>query len=135
MPTADQRSDQSNQLPILTQPSQEQMSTVEAERMPTADRCSDQSNQLPILTQPSQEQINVEVVQCSDQLPMLTNDEVSDVLRGLEETFSVAEVDELLRGLEETLAAEEVKEETSGDHYVDDELDIVMNMDINDFIV
>ena len=82
----------------------------------------------------------VEVVQCSDQLPILTNDEVADVLRGLEETFSVAEVEELLRGLEETSVAEEVNGETSGemgsgDHYVDDELNAVMNMDVNDFIV
>ncbi len=95
--------------------------------------------------QPSQEQIPMtepitEVVQCSDQLPLLTDDEVTEVLRGLEETFSTAEVEELLRGLEETSVAGEIKEETSGarengQHYVDDELDAVMNMDINDYIV
>ena len=98
-----------------------------------------------VQVQPSQEQMPtaepiVEVIQCSDQLPILTDDEVADVLRGLEETFSTAEVEELLRGLEETSVAEEIKEETSGEresgeHYVDDELNAVMNMDVNDYIV
>ena len=99
------------------------------------DTLADCVQERPLRQQMPMVESEVEVVQCSDQLPMLTDDDVTDLLRGLEETFSVAEVDELLRGLEETLAAEEVKEETSGDHYVDDELDIVMNMDINDFIV
>ncbi len=104
--------------------------------MPTFDR----TDPLPITTQPTQNRMPttepwVEVIQSSDKLPMLTDDEVYDVMKGLEETFSVAEVDELLRGLGEAFAPEEAKEGTSNDHYVDDEIDIVMNMDISDFIV
>ncbi len=104
--------------------------------MPTFDR----ADPLPTTTQPTREQMPttepwVEVIQCSDELPVLTDDEVYDVLKGLEETFSVAEVDELVRGLGEAFAPEEAKEGTSNDHYVDDEIDTVMNMDISDFIV
>ncbi len=45
--------------------------------------------QSPVTVQPSQEQISMtepvtEVVQCSDQLPILTDAEVTEVLRGLE---------------------------------------------------
>ncbi len=99
----------------------------------------------PVTVQPSQEQISMtepvtEVVQCSDQLPILTDAEVTEVLRGLEETFSTAEVEELLRGLEETSVAGETKEETlgtkeNGQHYIDDELDAVLDMNIDDYIV
>jgi hypothetical protein len=99
----------------------------------------------PVTVQPSQEQISMtepvtEVVQCFDQLPILTDAEVTEVLRGLEETFSTAEVEELLRGLEETSVAGETKEETlgtkeNGQHYIDDELDAVLDMNIDDYIV
>ncbi len=104
--------------------------------MPTFDR----TDPLLTTTQPTQKQMPttepwVEVIQSSDKLPMLTDDEVYDVMKGLEETFSVAEVDELLRGLGETFAPEEAKEGTSNDHYVDDEIDTVMNMNISDFVV
>ena len=107
---------------------------------------------------PMTEHTVTEVVQCSDQLPILTDAEVTEVLRGLEETLSTAEVEELLRGLEETFSVAEVDEllrgleETSNtgetqnteetldangnsQHYVDSELDAVLNMCIDDYIV
>ncbi len=91
---------------------------------------------------PMTEHVVTEVVQCSDQLPALTDEEVAEVLRGLEETFSTAEVEELLRGLEETSNAGETPntEETSdvngnSQHYIDNELDAVLNMCIDDYIV
>ena len=91
---------------------------------------------------PMTEHTVTEVVQCSDQLPILTDAEVTEVLRGLEETLSTAEVEELLRGLEETSNTGETQntEETldvngNSQHYVDSELDAVLNMCIDDYIV
>ncbi len=94
------------------------------------DTLADCVQERPLRQQMPMVESEVEVVQCSDQLPMLTDDDVTDLLRGLEETFSVAEVEELLRGLEETSTVNE-----GGNHYVDDEVKAVMSMDINDFIV
>ncbi len=101
----------------------------------------------PVAEHPLQDQLSVtepvtEVVQCSDQLPILTDAEVTEVLRGLKETFSTAEVEELLRGLEETSIIGETQstKETSdadGDdrHYIDNELDAVLNMIVDDYVV
>jgi hypothetical protein len=91
-------------------------------------QCSDQ---LPVM-----EHTVTEVIQCSDQLPVLTNAEVEEVLRGLEETFSAAEVEELLRGLEETSNAGETSDtKENSRHYIDDELDAVLDMCIDDYVV
>ncbi len=109
------------------------------------DILTDCEQESPVTVQPSQGQISMtepvtEVVRCSDQLPILTDAEVTEVLRGLGETFSTAEVEELLRGLEETSVAGETREETLGtkensQHYIDDELNAVLDMNIDDYIV
>ena len=117
----------------VAQPSQYQLPVME-HTVTEVMQCSDQ---LPVM-----EHTVTEVIQCSDQLPVLTNAEVEEVLRGLEETFSAAEVEELLRGLEETSNAGETSNtketsdvnESSG-HYIDNELDAVLNMCTDDYIV
>ncbi len=64
----------------------------------------------------------------------LTNAQVDEVLRGLEETFTDAEVEELLRGLGETSANDESNGVLSG-HYVDNEMNDVLDMCVEDYIV
>ena len=61
----------------------------------------------------------------------LTDEEVSDVLKGLEETFTATEVEELLGGLGETLDEDELM----ADHYIDAEAKRMMNMTAEDFVV
>ncbi len=61
----------------------------------------------------------------------LTDAEVSDVLKGLEETFTPEEVDRLLRGVEETLDEDRL----NADHYIDAEVERMMSMTTEDFIV
>jgi hypothetical protein len=91
------------------------------------------SDQLPVvdqdLTDPVADQAT-QPIQRSDQLPVLTNAEVEEVLRGLEETFSAAEVEELLRGLGETSITD-----GSDGHYIDSEMNSVLNMCVEDYIV
>ena len=91
-----------------------------------------------VAVQPLQDQLPMTEysVQCSDQLPALTDADVAEVLRGLEETFSAAEVEELLRGLEETSNAGETSDtKENSRHYIDDELDAVLDMCIDDYVV
>ena len=45
-------------------------------------------------------EVKTDVIQCSEWLPALSDDDVTHLLRGLEETFSVSEVEELLKGTE-----------------------------------
>jgi hypothetical protein len=105
-------------------------------------------------------EVRTDVIQCSEWLPALSDDDVTHLLRGLEETFSTSEVEELLKGLEGVSAVDEGGEETfstseveellrgfkgvstvdeSGkeisDCYVNSEVRAVMSMDIDDFIV
>ncbi len=65
---------------------------------------------------------------------MLTDTEVEEVLRGLEETFTDTEVEELLRGLGET----PVDSENGGAlprHPIDDEMDAMLNLCAEDFMI
>ena len=109
------------------------------------------SEQLPALRQQIPDtETTTEVLECSEQLPALSDNDVVHLLQGLEETFSASEVDELLKGLETVPAVDESGEllETSvingsgdcctgvfGEHYVDNEVRAVMNMDVDDFVV
>jgi hypothetical protein len=61
----------------------------------------------------------------------LTDAEVGDILKNLEETFSPEEVDKLLGGLEAGLDESELL----SDHYIDNEVRRSMNMFVEDFIV
>ena len=61
----------------------------------------------------------------------LTDAEVGDILKNLEETFSPEEVDKLLGGLEADLDESELL----SDHYIDNEVRRSMNMFVEDFIV
>ncbi len=109
-----------------------------------------QRQQIPVT------EAKTEVIQCSEQLPELSDDDVTCLLQGLEETFSATEVEELLKGLEGVSTVNESGEllkgfeETSvinesgdyclgaevfGDHYVDDEVRAVMSMNVDDFVV
>ncbi len=58
-------------------------------------------------------EVKTDVIQCSEWLPALSDDDVTHLLRGLEETFSVSEVEELLKGLEGVSAVDESGEEIS----------------------
>jgi hypothetical protein len=65
---------------------------------------------------------------------MLTDTQVEEVLRGLEETFTNTEVEELLRGLGETPA----NGEDGGalpSHPVDDEMNAVLDLCVEDYLV
>jgi hypothetical protein len=109
------------------------------------------SKQLPALRQQIPDtETTTEVLECSEQLPVLSDSDVAHLLQGLEETFSASEVDELLKGLETVPGVDESGEllETSvingsgdccagvfGEHYVDNEVRAVMNMDVDDFVV
>ncbi len=66
----------------------------------------------------------------------LTDAEVAEVLRGLEETFTAAEVEELLGGLGETSTTDGSDGDgTLQGHHIDNEMDGVLNMCIEDYIV
>jgi hypothetical protein len=79
-------------------------------------------------TDPISETLSVPI----DENPFtLTDAEVSDVLKGLEETFTPEEVDRLLRGVEETLDEDRL----NADHYIDAEVERMMSMTTEDFIV
>ena len=110
----------SDQLPVMEQ---DLTDTVTVQVV----QCSDQ---LPVTEQDLTDTVTAQMVQCSDRLPILTDAEVMEVLRGLEETFSAAEIEELLGGLEETSNVGE-----SSGHYIDDEIDSVLNMCVADYVV
>ncbi len=110
---------------ILREPNCEQEGSADQATQP-----AQYSDQLPVVEQDLTDPVTVQVVQCSDQLPVLTNAEVVEVLRGLEETFSAAEVEELLGGLEETSNVD-----GSNGHYIDDEMNSVLNMCVEDYVV
>ena len=61
----------------------------------------------------------------------LTDEEVGDVLKGLEETFTPEEVDRLLRGIEETPDEEKLNVVS----YIDAEVKRMQAMTVEDFIV
>ncbi len=61
----------------------------------------------------------------------LTDAEVSDILKGLEETYTPEEVDKLLGGLEKTLDEDRL----NADHYIDAEVERMMSMTTEDFVV
>ncbi len=61
----------------------------------------------------------------------LTNAQVEEVLKGLEEAFTDAEVEELLRGLEEISASGGVLPT----HPLDDEMNAMLNLPAEDFVV
>ena len=111
---------------------------------PKAVQPTQYTNQLPVADQAIQPE--TPFTQYTDHLPVadqaiqpenpftLTDAEVEEVLRGLEETFTAAEVEELLGGLGETSTTNE-SDGTLQDHYIDSEVDGVLDMCVEDYIV
>ena len=131
-PKAVQSTQYTNQLPVADQAIQlETPFTQYTDQLPGADQAiqpetpfAQYTDQLPVVDQAIQPENPF----------TLTDAEVEEVLRGLEETFTAAEVEELLGGLGETSTTDESDGTLQG-HYIDNEVDGVLDMCVEDYIV